>query len=319
MTRMSTAGPSFTDRIRDVRAEPLIATDVGVLQVNLGYRCNMSCKHCHVEGRPEREQMMDGATVRSVLAVLEETRMGVLDITGGAPELNPHFRYLVKTAAKTACRTVVRTNLTVYFVDGMEDLPEFLCDHGAEIIASLPYYTEHDVDRVRGKGAFEKSVSALRRLNRLGYGLGSGQKKLNLVYNPAGAFLSPDQKVLGDDYRRELGRRFGISFDALYTFNNMPIGRFRDYLMRTGSYGKYMEKLVCAFNPETVSGLMCRYLVNVGWDGRLYDCDFNQLLGLGVQDDCPQHISEFDLSRLSRRAITVGDHCYACTAGQGST
>jgi radical SAM/Cys-rich protein len=188
-----------------------------------------------------------------------------------------------------------------------------------EVVASLPYYIDSDVDRVRGKSAFEKCVKALMKLNCLGYGSGVQDKRLNLVYNPAGPFLSPSQTALEEDYKRELNRRFGISFDRLYTFTNMPIGRFRDFLLRTNGFDKYMEKLISAFNPSTIHGLMCRHLISVGWDGRLYDCDFNQMLGFTVQGDCPKDIKEFDYTRLSRRAIKVGNHCYACTAGQGST
>lgn len=316
----STIGKTtFKDKIAQVRSEPLTAADISILQVNLGYRCNMACKHCHVEAKPDRDQMMDRETVRSVLSVLKNNGIKTLDITGGAPEMNPYFMYLVEEAKKAGSHLMVRTNLTILIEDGMEHLPEFMSGHSVEIIASLPYYTENDVDRVRGKGTFAKCIRALHILNNFGYGSGSTGKSLNLVYNPAGAFLSPAQKTLEDDYRRELDRRFGISFDRLYTFNNMPIGRFRDFLLRTNNLGKYMEKLVCSFNPETITGLMCRRLISVGWNGRLYDCDFNQVLGHAVQGDCPQNIKEFDLARLTGRTITVGDHCYACTAGQGST
>jgi radical SAM/Cys-rich protein len=320
---MNGGGPtsirSFGDKIRDVRSGPLTADDVRILQVNLGYRCNMSCRHCHVEAGPDRDRTMDEITACAVLAALQAGGLGTLDITGGAPEMSPYFRYFVEEATKTGCHVVDRTNLTIFFEEGMGYLPEFLSSRCVEVIASLPYYTENDVDRVRGRGTFEKCIRALQRLNSLGYGRADGGKKLNLVYNPGGAFLSPPQKVLEGDYRRELDRRYGISFDALYTFTNMPIGRFRQYLTRTGGLDRYMEKLARAFNPDAVPGLMCRHLVNVGWDGRLYDCDFNQLLGLALQPDRPQDIREFDPCRLAGRTITVGDHCYACTAGQGST
>ena len=311
--------PHFKDKLLATGSGPLTAGDIGILQVNLGYRCNMACRHCHVEARPDRDQMMGKETVGAVLAAVKSGGIGALDITGGAPEMNPHFRSLVEEANKTGCRVIIRTNLTIFFEDGMEYLPEFMGDHSVEVVASLPYYTESDVDRVRGQGTFEKCIRALQRLNSLGYGRTAGDKKLNLVYNPTGAFLSPAQEALEDDFKRELDRRFGISFDTLYTFTNMPIGRFRDYLIRTGGVEKYMEKLASAFNPETISGLMCRSLINVGWDGRLYDCDFNQMLGHAVHNDCPHNIKEFDLSRLRGRTITVGDHCYACTAGRGST
>jgi radical SAM/Cys-rich protein len=315
---ISSAIPAFGEKMRKACGGPLTAADVLTLQVNLGYRCNMSCKHCHVEAGPARGEAMNEDTVNAVLAALQSSRMGTLDITGGAPELNPLFGYLVEKTTKAGCHVVVRTNLTVFFEEGMDYLPEFLSSHNVEIIASVPHYTEKDVDRVRGRGAFEKSIRALQRLNSLGYGK-TIEKKLSLVYTPGGTFLSPSQKTLEEDYRKELGGSFDISFDALYTFTNMPLGRFRQFLERTGGLEKYMEKLACAFNPEAITGLMCRHLISVGWDGRLYDCDFNQLLRLGVESGRPQDIREFDLSRLSGRKITVGEHCYACTAGQGST
>jgi radical SAM/Cys-rich protein len=201
----------------------------------------------------------------------------------------------------------------------MEDLCAFYEKNSVEVIASLPYYTENEVDRIRGKGTFQKSVEAIRKLNGLGYGNGLSGKKLNLVYNPAGTFLAPPQERLEEDYRRELRGKYGVFFDRLYTFTNMPIGRFKSYLERTGGLLKYMEKLASAFNPAILGGLMCRHLVNVGWDGRLYDCDFNQVLGLTLEGDGPQHLGDFDYDSLARRQITVGDHCYGCTAGQGST
>jgi radical SAM/Cys-rich protein len=279
----------------------------------------MACKHCHVEAGPDRSAGMNKEIINAVLRAMRENNINILDITGGAPELNLHFRYLVGEARNMGSHVMIRTNLTIFFEKGMGGLPEFYADNSVEVIASLPYYTESDVDRVRGKGAFKKCIKALQRLNGLGYGSTSEDKKLNLVYNPGGAFLSPAQEALEDDYKRELDRRYGISFDKLYTFANMPIGRFRDYLIRTGSLERYTEKLVRAFNAETIPGLMCRRLINVGWDGGLYDCDFNQVLGLTVQSDCPQNVREFDYARLVGRTITVGDHCYACTAGQGST
>jgi radical SAM/Cys-rich protein len=292
--------------------------DVGILQVNLGYRCNMACKHCHVEASSGRDEMMSGDTVDAVIEVLKNNRIRAVDITGGAPELSPHFRYLVEGARQAGCHVMVRTNLTILLEKDMGHLPGFFRSHSVEIIASLPYYTD-DVDKVRGTGAFQKCIKALRNLNSLGYGSGVPDKRLNLVYNPGGPFLSPSQTALEEDYKKELKSRFGISFDRLYTFTNMPIGRFREFLFRTNGFDRYMDKLVQAFNPATLDGLMCRHLVSVGWDGRLYDCDFNQMLGLTLHAACPQHIKEFDYSRLAGRRITVGNHCYACTAGQGST
>ncbi|MBI5640895.1 MAG: arsenosugar biosynthesis radical SAM protein ArsS [Nitrospirae bacterium] len=310
---------NFKSRLLDIQGGPLRPLEIAALQVNLGYCCNMFCGHCHVEAGPHRKEMMDLKTVTSVLEVLHGSRISALDITGGSPEMNPHFMHLVKGAKDIGCHVLLRTNLTIFFEGGMDFLPGFLNSQGVEVVASLPCYTEDNVDRVRGKGAFKKSIRALQMLNSLGYGRALTGRRLNLVYNPAGAFVSPSQKILEDDYRRELGRRFGISFDSLYAFTNMPIGRFKDYLIRTNHLEKYMAKLADSFNPETMQGLMCRHIISVGWDGRLYDCDFNQLLSLAVDDDCPRTIMEFDIDRIMDRTITVGNHCYACTAAQGST
>jgi len=297
----------------------LMSKGIQMLQVNIGYRCNMTCKHCHIKAGPGRHEEMDKDTVETVLKVLRENDIGTLDITGGAPELNPHFKYLVEEARNIGRHIIVRSNLTIFFETGMEYLPQFYADNSVEIVVSLPYYNEATVDRVRGKGTFQKCIQALDQLNRLGYTDGTSKRKLNIVYNPSGAFLAPSQETLEEDYKRELSRGVGITFDKLYTFTNMPIGRFREYLIGSKNFGKYMEKLKNAFNPVTFDGLMCRYLVSVGWDGRLYDCDFNQILGLTVNKNYPQHIKDFDLARLSEREVIVGAHCYGCTAGQGST
>jgi radical SAM/Cys-rich protein len=309
----------FGDRMRDIQPAALAATDISILQVNLGYRCNMACAHCHVDARPGRDQMMGEETIKAVIEVLQGNDIKTLDITGGAPEMNPHFAYLVKKAREAGRRVIVRTNLTIFFEEGMEHLPEFMSKNSVRVIASLPCYTEDNVDRARGKGTFKKCVKALAALNSFGYGNGSADKELDLVYNPSGPFLAPPQKALEEDYRRELKGNYGITFDSLYAFTNMPIGRFRDLLVRTGGLERYMEDLSSAFNPENLKGLMCRRLLSVGWNGRLYDCDFNQMLGVPVHPHSPQHIKEFDYSRLKNRPIAVGDHCYACTAGQGST
>jgi radical SAM/Cys-rich protein len=309
----------FTEMIRSVKPEPLQALDLDILQVNLGYRCNMACKHCHVSGGPMRAEVMGDETAEQVLRVLIDNPFKALDITGGAPELNPAFRTLVTEARRAARHVIVRTNLTIFFEEGMGDLPEFYRDRHVELIASLPYYLEDGVDRVRGSGTFKKSIEALRQLNNLGYGKELSGLSLSLVYNPQGMFLAPSQCVLEAEYKRELRDRFGISFTRLYTFANMPIGRFRDFLARNGNYEKYMEKISSAFNPLTLDGVMCRHLVSIGWDGNLYDCDFNHALGLKTNADAPQHVSDFDFQRLVHRKISVDDHCYGCTAGQGST
>lgn len=309
----------FKDRIMSIRPKQLFASEVKILQVNLGYRCNMACRHCHIKAGPDRSEEMGAKTIEMVLDVLRENNIGTLDITGGAPELNPYFRYLVMEAGNIGCHVIVRSNLTVFFEEGMKDLPEFYADNSVEVTASLPYYLENDVDRVRGKGSFQKCINALILLNRLGYADGSFGRKLNLVYNPPGAFLAPEQKTLEEDYKRELRARYGITFDKLYAFSNMPIGRFREYLVRSNNLEGYMKKLIASFNPVTLDGLMCRYLISVGWDGMLYDCDFNQILGLNLNSGLPCHIKDFDYSELSHREIIVGEHCYGCTAGQGSS
>jgi len=309
----------FQEALRRSSGYPLKALGITTLQVNLGYRCNLSCKHCHVEAGPSREESMSPATAESILSVLTKTNISVLDITGGSPELNPSFRSLVVGARESGCQVMVRTNLTVFFEPDMGDLPDFYRDHRVEIIASLPYFREENVDRVRGNGVFRKSIEALRRLNRLGYGTAGADLRLNLIYNPQGIYLPPPQSALERDYKKELGERFGIFFNRLFTLTNMPVGRFRDFLARTHNLPRYMEMLKGSFNPDTLGSLMCRHLVSVGWDGTLYDCDFNQVMGLPLLSKYPRTVDDFDPEVLSRREIFSGEHCYGCTAGQGST
>ena len=308
---------AFKEKVLSASEGPLRADGVSVLQVSLGYRCNLACRHCHVSGGPTRTESMDAATAGNVLRVLINNPIDTLDLTGGAPELNPHFRELVAGARRAGRTVIVRTNLSVFFEPGLEDTPRFLRDHGVEVIASLPCYLEDGVDRVRGSGTFAKCITALKQLNGLGYGKDNPDLRLHLVYNPAGAFLAPAQAELEATYRRELDSRFGITFSTLFAFINMPVGRFRDYLLRSGGFDHYLGKLSCAFNPRTLSGVMCRRLISVGWDGTLYDCDFNQVLGLTVTPCCSRTIEAFDFAALSRRDIAVDDHCYGCTAGQG--
>ena len=309
----------FHDKVESVQPGLLTARGIKVLQVNVGYQCNMACRHCHVSAGPGRTESMDNATVEAVLRVVRENPIETLDITGGAPELNPRFRRLVAEARKAGKRVIARTNLTVFFEPGMEDFPDFYREHDVELIASLPCYLEDNVSAIRGSGAYQKSITALRRLNGLGFGVEQDGRPLSLVYNPGGAFLPPLQTALEADYRRELKARHGISFSRLYVFTNMPIGRFREALVKSGSFEQYGDMLASAFNPATLDNIMCRNLVSVGWDGSLYDCDFNQVLGISVEAGAPRHISAFDYSSLSTRTIAVGDHCFGCTAGQGST
>ena len=314
------AAIAFSERVQPVLGEPLRARGIGVLQVNMGYRCNLACGHCHVSAGPGRSEAMDEGTVNDVLQVLAQNPVPVLDITGGAPELNPHFRRLVGEARKLGKRVLARTNLAVFFEAGGEDLPEFFRDRQVELIASLPCYLEQNVTAARGNGVYEKSVKALRRLNSLGYGTDApGSLLLGLVYNPGGAFLPPRQSQLEADYKRELSARFGISFSRLYVFTNMPIGRFRAALVKRGELEQYSALLASSFNPEAVDRVMCRSTLSVGWDGSLYDCDFNHVLGIPVAPGAHRHIRQYAHDVLAARAISTGDHCYGCTAGQGSS
>ncbi|TRZ99777.1 MAG: radical SAM/Cys-rich domain protein [Nitrospiraceae bacterium] len=298
----------------------LRALRLDTLQVNVGKLCNQTCTHCHVDAGPTRTESMTRETVDAVLGVVRRyPEIHAVDITGGAPEMNPHFEYLVEQCRAMGRRVMDRCNLTVFFVRDKQHLPKFLADHQVEVIASLPCYLEENVDQQRGKGVYGRSIEALRLFNALGYGQEGTGLALNLVYNPLGPKLPPPQADLEADYRDELAKRFGIRFNRLYTITNMPISRFLDDLHRAGQYEAYMEKLTTSFNPASVDGLMCRSLISVNWDGRLSDCDFNQMLDLPVEGAAPQTIHEFDLALLARRRVVTGMHCYGCTAGAGSS
>ena len=308
----------FEQKVLSVQSEPLRAKGIKILQLNLGYRCNMACKHCHVNAGHRRTEIMDKEIIEKALHIAKEYSIGTIDLTGGAPELNPDFTYLIQKAKKSNIHTIVRSNLTILYEKGFEYLPEFYSEHDIEVIASLPHYTQESVDRVRGEQTFQKSIEALRKLNSLGYGNDNDRKQLHLVYNPMGAFLPSSLSELEEQYKRDL-QSFGVVFNKLYTFANMPIGRFKDFLKRSNNYDTYMEEVRKAFNPDTLDGLMCRYLISVGWDGKLYDCDFNQMLGMPLGMDYPDHINKFDYDIISGRRIVTDNHCFACTAGQGST
>lgn len=309
----------FEDKLIQIGRSPLVAAGVETLQVNVGKLCNQTCRHCHVDAGPTRTEIMTAETAQLVVDVLRRYDIPNVDITGGAPELNPNFDDLVREARAQGRRVMDRSNLTVFFVEGKQYLPEFLRDHQVEIVASLPCYTEKNVDTQRGKGVFAKSVEALQWLNRLGYGRPETGLVLNLVYNPLGPSLPPPQEQLEADYRRELGEHFGIVFNHLLTITNMPISRFLTDLVRHGNYDGYMNLLVERFNPQTVDGVMCRTMVSVGWDGTLYDCDFNQMLEMPINHGLPQHLRDFDAFLLGRREIRTGAHCLGCTAGSGSS
>jgi radical SAM/Cys-rich protein len=297
----------------------LRADGIQTLQVNVGKLCNQACKHCHVDAGPSRTEIMTRETAEQVTQAVKKFRIATVDITGGAPELNPSFRYLIAEARGVGAHVMVRHNLTVMFEPGQHDLPEFFRDHRVEVVSSLPYFQEQQTDAQRGRGVFEKSIEALRRLNAVGYGVDNSGLVLNLVYNPVGAYLPPAQGSLEADFKRELGTRHGVYFNSLYAITNMPINRFLDFLRRSGNEERYMKRLVDAFNPLAVAGLMCRSLVSVDWRGRLYDCDFNQMVDLGIASGLPQTIAEFDPEKLANRRIRTASHCFGCTAGAGSS
>lgn len=297
----------------------LHAGEVEILQVNVGKLCNQTCKHCHVDASPTRTEIMSRETIDECLKVLRKYKIGTLDITGGAPELIPDFRYLVTEARKTGAKIIVRHNLTVMFEEGNLDLAEFFALNEVELVCSLPYFQERQTDAQRGDGVFEKSVEALRKLNAVGYGKPGTGLVLDLVYNPVGAFLPPEQKAIEADFKHELAARFDVVFNNLFTITNMPVARFLDWLRSSANEESYMQKLVNAFNPSTVEGLMCRNTLSVDWLGNLFDCDFNQMLEMRVADAAGQHISQFDPEKFYGREIAVNNHCFGCTAGSGSS
>lgn len=295
------------------------ATDLNILQINVGLQCNQACVHCHLSCSPQRVEAMTWETMERIVALAETIQPSLVDITGGAPELNPNLKRFI-TALKEGGHSVqVRTNLSVMEEDGYTDFPEFFSENGVGLVASLPCYLEENVSKVRGTECFPRSLNILRKLNQLGYGVDPALS-LDLVYNPGvGTSLPPGQAMLEGAYKKELKERYGIVFSNLFTITNVPIGRYLDELRKAGEDGKYLEVLTSAFNPATVDGLMCRHQVNIGWDGRLYDCDFNQALGLPVNHGAPDHIDEFDIEQVGARQVVTGNHCFACTAGAGSS
>ena len=303
-------------RLGDTDFPAIRRVSVETLQVNLGYRCNQSCVHCHVSAGPNRKETMSMDTAGYCVQFLDQSSVSVLDITGGAPEINACFRPLVRSARRRDIRVIDRCNLTILLEPGQEDLAAFLAEHAVDVVASLPCYLEENVDAQRGKGAFERSLEGCRRLNALGYGQPGSGLNLNLVYNPQGPTLPPPQSTLQADYKRVLGERYGVVFNQLYTLANMPIGRFGSILVSKGEFTDYMSLL-----RSNLESVMCRTLLSVDWQGYVYDCDFNQMLGLPLRvNGSPRvHIADLLGARLAGRAIRVRDHCYACTAGQGSS
>jgi radical SAM/Cys-rich protein len=309
----------FREAAAEAGHQPLRAQSIEVLQINVGKRCNQTCAHCHVDAGPGRKEVMTREVMEACLRFLEENPIPTLDITGGAPELHPNFREIVERARGMGRHVMDRCNLTITLLPNYAYLPEFLARHQVEIVASLPSYAEKQTDAQRGEGVFSDSIRALQRLNELGYGQEGSGLVLNLVTNPTGAFMPGNQASLEKDWKRQLKRRYGIEFSNLYTITNMPISRYLEFLQRSGNLESYMEKLVTAFNPATVDGLMCRMMISVGWDGRLYDCDFNQMLEMGIEAEAGESIVEANLERIMTRRIAVGAHCYGCTAGGGSS
>ena len=298
---------------------PLQATGITVLQLNVGKLCNQTCRPCHVDAAPDRTESMSRETAALCIEALAKSEIPTVDITGGAPELNQNFRWLVEQARRLQRHVMDRCNLSVLLLPAQADLAEFLAAHQVEIVASLPYYKVQQTDAQRGDGVFKKSIEGLQRLNQLGYGRPNSGLVLNLVYNPVGAFLPPKQDAIESRFRKELHKHHGIEFNRLYTITNMPISRFLEFLVESGNYDGYMERLANAFNPAAAAGVMCRYTLSVAWDGTLYDCDFNQMLNLPVDQRAPRHIRDFNPLALNDRSIVTGNHCYGCTAGPGSS
>lgn len=297
---------------------PLRASGIDILQINVGKRCNQTCRHCHVDAGPDRKEVMSRDVIEAIFTFIQRSRIRVLDITGGAPELHPDFREIVQRAGALGLHVMHRCNLTAILLPNYADIPQLLARHDVEIFASLPYYQARETDTQRGDGVFEQSLQSIRLLNQLGYGSG-GRLKLNLVMNPVGTFLPGAQDQLQALWKRELKRRYDVVFDQLFTITNMPISRFLEFLEERGRTAEYMTTLVNAFNPAAAAGVMCRTILSVGWDGTLYDCDFNQMLELPVNHGAPRTIAEATVALLENRVIQTGTHCFGCTAGSGSS
>lgn len=310
---------SFAETFQKNACPALRAASIQVLQVNVGKLCNQTCRHCHVDAGPDRRESMSQDTMKLCLKALDSSKIPTVDITGGAPEMNPQFEWFVEQIRQRNRHVIDRCNLTILLAPGFTHLPAFLAEHHVEVVASLPCYLEENCDRQRGDGVFHQSIAALQRLNALGYGQPDQPLTLSLVYNPIGPFLPPEQPTLEAAYRERLRSRFGIEFNRLYTITNMPISRFLDDLLQAGKYEAYLEKLIAAFNPRAAEGVMCRTTLSVDWQGNLYDCDFNQMLELPVTPGVPRHIRDFDTKALNDRPIVTGRHCYGCTAGAGSS
>lgn len=311
--------PPFSERLAAAGVAPLRPRAIEVFQMNLGKMCNQVCHHCHVDAGPDRREIMTRETMEQCLKVLEKLPAKTIDLTGGAPELNPDFRWLVGKLCAMGKYVIVRCNLTIILSNPrFHDLPEFYRDHGVEVISSLPFYNADRTDRQRGEGVFDQSIRALKMLNAVGYGQPDNGLQLNLVYNPAGAFLPAGQQELEHEFKKVLNDNHGICFNNLYCITNMPISRFLEYLVQKGTFEKYMDRLASSFNVAAARNVMCLNTLSVGWDGALYDCDFNQMLDMKI-DSGVRHIADFDAAMVNARDIRIGQHCYGCTAGAGSS
>ena len=309
---------SFTSALNKAGITSITTTGVDILQMNLGKMCNQTCAHCHVDAGPDRKEIMTREVMEQCLQAVDQANIRVVDLTGGAPEMNPNFRWLVEELSQRGVQIMVRCNLTIILANPKyNDLPEFFKKHRVEVISSLPHFARVRTDAQRGEGVFDKSIRALQMLNNVGYGIEGSGLSLNLVYNPAGAFLPPSQNSLARDFKERLEQRFGIVFNSLFAITNMPISRFLDYLIVSENYEQYMAELVSAFNPTSVDGLMCRNTLSVGWDGILYDCDFNQMLE--IESLGASHIKDFDFAKMKHREVVIDNHCFGCTAGAGSS
>ena len=313
--KMPKVSPPFSRKAQ----EPLMASGVEVLQVNVGYRCNLQCRHCHVEAGPERQEVMSEEVMGECLKVLQGHSIPAVDITGGSPELHPGLRPFLEACAALKRRVLVRSNGVVLLDRERASLIDFYAQHRVEVVLSLPHVDPRLTERQRGAGVFAGLIEVMARLNARGYAREGSGLVLDLVHNPAGAYLPGSQAGLESLYRQVLAERHGVRFNRLFCITNMPIGRYLEYLLASGNYEGYMGALIRAFNPASLAGVMCKWTVSVGWDGSLYDCDFNQMLGLTIDHGAPRHISEFEAASLAARRIVVGDHCYGCTAGAGSS
>jgi len=309
----------FAEALRENNMLPLTATPIESMQINVGTVCNMTCAHCHVGAGPDRTESMPDKVVDRVIDIFKTSSIPNFDITGGAPELHPRFREIVRSVSLPGRKVIHRCNLTAIMTKPLRDIPDLLAEHKVEIAASLPCYEPIDNDKQRGDGAFDIAIQAIRHLNGLGYGKENSGLTLNLVYNPNGFFLPGNEAGLQAKYKQELKDHFGIAFNNLFALTNIPIGRFLDSLIKEGRLDEYMTLLVNAFNPDTIAPLMCRNMVSISWDGNLYDCDFNQMLDLKVAGTAPQTVFDWDTERLEQRAVVIGEHCYGCTAGAGSS